>query len=92
MEYNHFVSVAGLVMNDKDEVLLINSPNRGWEYPGGMVKSGETLSEALVREIKEETGVDAEITGFIGICKNIKNNIRLLAKLSKVVKIADTSN
>ena len=75
MEYNHFVSVAGLVMNDKDEVLLINSPNRGWEYPGGMVESGETLSEALIREIKEETGVDAEITGFIGICKNIKKDI-----------------
>ena len=75
MEYNHFVSVAGLVMNDKDEVLLINSPNRGWEYPGGMVESGETLSEALIREIKEETGVDVEIAGFIGICKNIKKNI-----------------
>lgn len=75
MEHNHFVSVAGLVINDSEEVLLVRSPNRGWEYPGGMVESGESLSEALIREIKEETGFDAEIIGFIGICKNIQKDI-----------------
>lgn len=50
----HFVSVAGLVTNENKEILLIKSPWRGWEYPGGMVESGETLQEALIREIKEE--------------------------------------
>ena len=75
MEYTHFVSVAGLVYNDKDEVLLLESPNRGWEYPGGMVEPGETLQDALIREIKEETGVDVEITGFIGVCKNIQKDV-----------------
>lgn len=75
MEYTHFVSVAGLVSNDKDEILLINSPRRGWEYPGGMVEPGETLQEALKREIREEAGVDVIITGFIGICKNIEKDI-----------------
>lgn len=40
MNYTHFVSVAGLVLNDKKEILLIRHPNpiRGWEYPGGMVE------------------------------------------------------
>lgn len=75
MEYTHFVSVAGLVYNDKDEVLLLESPNRGWEYPGGMVEPGETLQDALIREIKEETGADVEITGFIGVCKNIQKDV-----------------
>ena len=75
MEYTHFVSVAGLVCNDKDEILLLKSPNRGWEYPGGMVEPGETLQDALIREIKEETGIDVEITGFIGVCKNIQKDI-----------------
>ena len=75
MEYTHFVSVAGLVCNDKDEVLLLKSPRRGWEYPGGMVEPGETLQDALKREIKEETGVDVEITGFIGVCKNIQKDV-----------------
>ncbi len=38
MEYTHFVSVAGLVCNDKNEILLLESPRRGWEYPGGFHK------------------------------------------------------
>lgn len=75
MEYTHFVSVAGLVINECDEILLIKSPWRGWEYPGGMVEPGETLQDALIREIKEEAGVDVEITGFVGICKNVEKDI-----------------
>jgi hypothetical protein len=34
MDRNHFVSVAGLVLNDNNEVLLVKSPLRGWEFPG----------------------------------------------------------
>lgn len=75
MNYTHFVSVAGLVSNDNGEILLINSPRRGWEYPGGMVEPGETFQDALIREIKEETGVDVEITGFIGLCKNVEKDV-----------------
>ena len=75
MNYTHFVSVAGLVSNDDGEILLINSPRRGWEYPGGMVEPGETFQDALIREIKEEAGVDVEITGFIGLCKNVEKDV-----------------
>ncbi len=75
MEYTHFVSVAGLVYNDKDEILMVESPRRGWEYPGGMVEPGEALQDALIREIKEEAGVDVEITGFIGVCKNVQKDV-----------------
>jgi 8-oxo-dGTP diphosphatase len=75
MEHNHFVSVAGLVCNGNEEILLIKSPRRGWEYTGGMVEPGETIQEALIREIKEESGVDIEIVGFIGVCKYIEKDI-----------------
>ena len=75
MEHNHLVSVAGLVTNDRGEILLVNSPWRGWEYPGGLIEPGETFQEALHREIREESGVEVEITGFVGICKNVKMNI-----------------
>ena len=74
MEKNHFVSVAGLVTDETGRVLLVKSPRRGWEFPGGMVEPGETLTTALIREIKEESGVDAEIVGFVGICKNIQKD------------------
>ena len=75
MNYTHFVSVAGLVCNNNGEILLINSPRRGWEYPGGMVEPGETFQEALLREVREEAGVDVEIVGFIGLCKNIEKDV-----------------
>lgn len=75
MNYTHFVSVAGLVSNGDGEIILINSPRRGWEYPGGMVEPGETFQDALIREIKEETGVDVGITGFIGLCKNVEKDV-----------------
>jgi 8-oxo-dGTP diphosphatase len=71
----HSVAVAGLVVNEKDEVLLVKHPRRGWEFPGGVVESGESLPQALMREIKEESGVDVTITGIIGIYKNIQRNI-----------------
>lgn len=51
MQYTHFVSVAALVTNEMNEVLLIKSPNRGWEYPGGMVEPGNILLCILQRTI-----------------------------------------
>ena len=75
MNPTHFVSVAALVINDLGEILLVNSPWRGWEYPGGLIEPGETFQEALHREVREEAGVEIEITGFVGICKNVEQNI-----------------
>lgn len=75
MEHNHFVSCAALVTNDEGKILLVNSPWRGWEYPGGLIEPGETFQQCLHREVREEAGVEIEITGFVGICKNVEKNI-----------------
>lgn len=75
MEATHLVSCAAIVTNDLGEILLVKSPWRGWEYPGGLMEPGETFEEALKREVREEAGVEIEITGFIGICKNVERNI-----------------
>ena len=75
MNPTHLVSVAGLVTNDRGEILLVNSPWRGWEYPGGLIEPGESFEEALRREIREEAGVEIEILRFVGICKNVEKNI-----------------
>ena len=71
MEQTHLVSVAALVTNEEGKILLVKSPWRGWEYPGGLIEPGESFEAALKREVREEAGVEIEITGFVGICKNV---------------------
>ena len=61
-------SVNVAVGNDTGDVLLIRrSDNDNWALPGGAIDIGESLIQAAARETKEETGVDCEITGLVGI-------------------------
>ncbi|MFC7681740.1 NUDIX hydrolase [Paenibacillus sp. GCM10028914] len=71
----HIVSAAAIVVNDNQEILLIRGPRRGWEMPGGQVELGESLSQAAIRETKEESGIDIEIIKFCGIFQNTGNSI-----------------
>lgn len=71
----HIVSAATIVLNNKNEILLIKGPRRGWEMPGGQVEEGESLKDAAIRETKEETGIDIEITKFCGIFQNVNSSI-----------------
>ncbi|MEQ8674667.1 MAG: NUDIX hydrolase [Aggregatilineales bacterium] len=68
----HIVAVSALITNMEGDVLMIRSPRRGWEPPGGQVEVGETLIEALIREIQEETGITAEISDLVGVYSNLK--------------------
>jgi ADP-ribose pyrophosphatase YjhB (NUDIX family) len=56
------------VTNDAGQLLLIRrTDNDNWAMPGGAVDIGESLAQAAVRETREETGIDSEITGLSGI-------------------------
>jgi mutator protein MutT len=68
------LSVAGVVMAG-GQVLLVKrgqAPAKGiWSIPGGAVEVGETLHEALVREIMEETGVPVEVGPLVEVVERI---------------------
>lgn len=57
-----------IVVNDAGEILLIRRPdNDNWAVPGGAMDLGESLVETAVRETAEETGINVEVTGLVGI-------------------------
>ena len=74
----HIVAVSGLISHSNGKILLIRSPRRGWELPGGKVEEGENLIEALQREIQEEAGVTASIGPLVGIYSNIRSPPKLM--------------
>jgi 8-oxo-dGTP pyrophosphatase MutT (NUDIX family) len=56
------------VINDAGEILVIHrTDNDNWALPGGAQDLGESLVQTGVRETKEETGIDCEITGLVGL-------------------------
>ncbi|WP_274648780.1 NUDIX hydrolase [Paenibacillus humicola] len=75
MAPKHIVSAAAVVVNERNEILLIKGPKRGWEMPGGQVEEGESPKAAAIRETKEESGIDIEVTKFCGIFQNVGSSI-----------------
>ncbi|MEM7343618.1 MAG: NUDIX domain-containing protein [Chloroflexota bacterium] len=72
MEYpTHIVAVMGVVRNAKNQILLIESPWRGWEPPGGQVENGEDIVTALKREILEESGILVEVGKLVALYSNV---------------------
>lgn len=64
-------AVTVVVANDAGEILLQKRADNGlWALPGGAMDIGESIADTVVREVKEETGLDVEPTGIVGIYTN----------------------
>ncbi|KAF6153784.1 hypothetical protein GIB67_001017 [Kingdonia uniflora] len=75
----HRVGIGAFVMNDKREVLVVQEKNgkfRGtgmWKFPTGVVDEGEDICMGAIREVKEETGIDAEFVEVLAFRQSHKS-------------------
>ena len=65
------LNFAGCVVRDDSGRVLLQRRGDGsrtlWGFPGGAVELGESVAEAAVREVREETGLTVRLTGLLGI-------------------------
>lgn len=59
------ISAGGIVL-DKNKVLLLKRLSSGWVFPKGHVEENEQIYQAAIREVKEETNIDASINSYLG--------------------------
>lgn len=73
---NRFIITSGaIVLDEHKRILLKKDPNRGWELPGEIVEENENIKSAVIREVKEETGINIDIIGFCGASQELERNI-----------------
>ena len=77
MKLGYGLTMRGIIKNEDDEILILKRHPKSktdpemWELPGGKVEKGEHFTNALVREIKEETSLDADVGDF---CEAVQND------------------
>lgn len=73
-----WLCVSGLVKSSDGKWLVVKKRYGGlegkWSLPAGFVENGETVDEAVLREVKEETGIDCLVKGLIGIRTGVIND------------------
>ncbi|MEU9888621.1 NUDIX hydrolase [Sphaerisporangium sp. NPDC051011] len=82
----HSVSVAGVIIDDQGRALLTQRRDNGhWEAPGGVLERDEDIITGLLREVREETGLDVEPVTLTGVYKNMTRGIVALVFRCKLI-------
>ena len=76
------ITVTAAILQRDGKVLLAKRPSRGllggmWEFPGGKKEDGESLEDCLVREIREELGIEVLAGATFGIYKHAYTHFRI---------------
>jgi len=71
------IGVFGIIFDEQNRVMLVHRTDYDlWNLPGGRLESGEAPWEGVIREIKEETGFEAEVIKIAGVSfKPDKDNV-----------------
>jgi ADP-ribose pyrophosphatase YjhB (NUDIX family) len=89
----HSVSVAGVVIDEDGRALVIQRrDNAHWEPPGGILERNETITDGLLREVREETGLTVEPVALTGVYKNMSRGIVSLVFRCRMVSGQLTEN
>ena len=66
-------SVSAVILNERHGVLLQRRSDNGqWGLPGGSVEIGESVTDAIRREVEEETGLLVEVVKLVGVYSDPK--------------------
>lgn len=87
------VAVGAAVTNDRGELLLIQRADSGlWLYPTGWCDIGYSAPEVVVKEVKEETGIDVEVERLIGVMDGMRLGASRIPLYSLLFFCRATSN
>jgi 8-oxo-dGTP diphosphatase len=82
----HSVSVAAAVVDHAGRFLAVRRSDNGqWEPPGGVLELDETIQDGLLREVREDTGLDVEPEALTGVYKNMRRGIIALVFRCRIV-------
>ena len=70
-EWPKHVVAAGLLVRRESQVLLVRTPRRGWEFPGGQIALNEAVTNGAIREVIEEANVVSSVDQLVGIYSNV---------------------
>ncbi len=73
------VAVSAIIFDEARVLLSLRRDIDWWNLPGGGMEAGETVDDALRREVREETGLDVEIERLVGVYSKPQKNEVVLA-------------
>lgn len=84
------VAIRVLIVQDNKVLLVKESSDDWWAFPGGGIDHGETIESCLVREVEEELGVPAKdvSSGFEIVHYNIGNVVNAVPRMNLYFKVS----